>query len=211
MYEKRSRRHFEVGEDEISDVWPILQSVIQVPPLERRHDYSIWPRFPDPIFQESCDLAFLGEDLFLSASQFSTFKELLIEAGEKEFIVLLPLDASEGKPYELFRYPVDLPWETLNDPHEEVPNEAVPGVALSVLDHCVVGTSGWWGMGWVEPWRVYVVGYTDETVLRALQRAYNFEGRGAEVVDSLPKKREAKSLHEIADEIRAQVDEDSRR
>ncbi|PEN05042.1 hypothetical protein CRI93_14100 [Longimonas halophila] len=204
MDEKRSRRHFEAGEDEISEVWPVLQSVIQVPALEKRHDYSAWPRFPAPIFQASCDLALLGEDLFLSESQFSTFKEFLLEAGEDEFMLLLPLDSSEEKPYELFRYPADLPWPTLNDPHEDVPNEAVPGVALSVLDHGLVGPSGRWGMWWVEPWRVYVVGYTDEKVLRALQRTYDFEGRGAEVVDSLPKRWEAKRLHEIADEIRAQ-------
>jgi len=204
MDEKRSRRHFEVGEDEISDVWPILQSVIQVPPLEKRYDYDAWPRFPAPIFHEPYNLALIGEDLFLSEPQFSTFKELLKEAGEDEFLLLLPLDLSKAKPYEFFRYPADLPWTTLNDANEEVPNEAVPGVALSVLDHGVIGTSSRWGMWWVEPWRVYVVGYTDETVLRTLQRTYNFEGRGVEVVESLPKVREAKRLHEIADAIRAQ-------
>lgn len=204
MTEKKCRRHFEVSEEEVPETWPLLQSVIQVPPLEKRHDHDAWPWFPASIFQESCDLALLGEDLFLSASQFNTFKKLLIEAGEDEFMLLLPLDSSEEKPYELFRYPADLPWATLNDANEDMPNEAVPGVALSALDHCVVGTSGRWGMWWVEPWRVYVVGYNDEEVLRALQHTYNFEGRGAEVVNSLPKAREAKRLHQIANEIRSQ-------
>jgi len=204
MNEKKYRRDFELSEEDIPEIWSVLQSVIQVPPLEKRHDYDAWPRFPAPIFQESCNLALLGEDLFLSESQFGTFKELLIEAGEDEFLLLLPLDSSEEKPYELFRYPADLPWATLDDANENVSHEAVPGVALSVLDHCVAGTSGRWGMWWVEPWRVYVVGYKDEGVLQAFQRTYNFEGRGAEVVESLPKEREAKRLHEIADELRAQ-------
>jgi hypothetical protein len=204
MSRKKYRRDFEVTEEDAPETWPLLQSVIQVPTLEKRYDYRAWPRFPTPIFQESCDLALLGEDLFLSESQFNAFKELLKEVGEDEFLLLLPLDSSEGKPYELFRYPADLPWAILNDSNEDVSNEAVPGVALSVLDHCVVSISGRWGMWWVEPWRVYVVGYNDEAVLRAFQRVYNFEGRGAEVVESLPKRRDAKRLHKIADEIRAQ-------
>ena len=204
MNEGTYRKHFEVDEDEIPEMWPLLRSVIKVPPLEKRSDYDAWPRFPAPIFQEFCEHALLGEDLFLSEFQFNTFKGFLVEAGEDEFMLLLPLDSSEEKPYELFRYPADLPWATLNDPHEDMPNEAVPGVALSVLDHGVVGTSGRWGVWWVEPWRVYIVGYNDKEVLQALQHTYSFEGRGAKVVDPFPKRRSAKRLHEIADEIRAQ-------
>jgi len=202
MSNKKYRRDFEVTEEGVPETWPLLQSVIQVPTLEKRYDYLAWPRFPSAVFQESCDLALLGEDLFLSASQFNAFKELLAEVGEDEFLLLLPLNSSKEKPYDLLCYPADLPWAIINDSNEDVPNEVVPGVALSVLDHCVVGISGRWGMWWVEPWRLYVVGYNDESILRAFQSVYDFEGRGAEVVKSLPKKREAKRLHEIADEIR---------
>ena len=199
MDEKTYRDQFEVGEEEISKKWSIIQSVFKVPSPQEGHEYGAWPRFPDSIFQESCNLALLGEDPFVSEFEFNVFRRVLIEADEDEFMVLVRYGSGAGKQYELFYYPTDVAWATFNDD-----NEASLAIALSVLDHYVVGGSGQWGMHWIEPWGVYLVGYKTPNFLRALQSTYNFEGRGAEVVDSLPKEREAKRLHEIADQIRSQ-------
>ena len=199
MDEETYREHFEVGEDEIAQKWPIIESIFKVSPLQKRHDYDAWPRFPASIVQESCDLALLGKDLFLSKSQFEAFKDMLAGMGEDGFMILVRYGSGVEKQYELFYYPTDIPWTTFKDD-----NAASLAIALSVLDHYVIGASGRWGMFFVEPWNVYVVGYKDDEILQALQHAYDLEERGAEIVDSLPKELDAKRLHEIADEIRAQ-------
>ena len=199
MDEERYRDQFEVNEEEIAEKWSIIQSAFKVPDVEDRYENEEWPCFPAQIFRKSCNLALLGEDFFVTEYLFNKFRGFLDRIDEKNFLILDLPGSVEGSSYELFSYPTNINWTLLSDD-----NSAALAEVLSVLDHYVIGESGRWGMCWVEPWAVYVVGYKDRDVLQALQTTYDFEGRGAEVVDPLPKEREAKRLHEIADEIRVQ-------
>jgi hypothetical protein len=197
MDEKIYREKFEVHEGDIRGKWGIIQSVFKVPNVENRYETDEWARFPAQIFQESCELALLDEDFFATEYLFSRFRDFLIGVDEEHFLVMTQPGSVEGASYELFCYPTGIKWAVLSDD-----NSAALAEVLSVLNHYVIGESGKWGMFWIEPWTTYVVGYKDQSVLRVLQSTYDFEGRGADVVDSLPKEREAKRLHEIANQIR---------
>lgn len=199
MDEKTYREKFEVHEGDIRGKWEIIQSVFKMPDVENRYEADAWPRFPAQIFEESCELALLGEHFFATEYLFNRFRDFLIGVDEEQFLVMTQPGSVEGAPYKLFCYPTGINWTVLSDD-----NSAALAEVLSVLNHYVIGGSGQWGMFWIEPWATYVVGYKDQDVLRALQSTYDFEGRGAEVVDPLPKEREAKRLHEIAEQIRLQ-------
>jgi hypothetical protein len=200
MKEQEYRDKFEIREEEVQEVWPIIQSVFKVPSVDGRYKTEHWPLFPAQIFQESCELALLGEDFFATEYLFNKFRDFLVGVDEDYFIVLVLVGFSEELSYSLRSYPTRVNWNVLS-----ADNRAAALIeALFAYDHYVIGGSGQWGMYYEEAWDVYVLGYKDREVLEALQSTYDFEGRGAEVIEPLPKEREARRLHEIADQIRAE-------
>lgn len=197
MNEESYREKFEVGKDEITKVWSTIQSVFELPPLEERQDRDAWPSFPsDPFFHESCDLAFLGGAPFESENQFRRFKKVLAEEQEEGFVLLERFWGKADIPH-LFSFPSDIKWATFNDDRQQF---ILPG-----FDHYAVGSSGRWGVFFLELYDLYILAYKDRTVLKAFQRAYDFEGRGTEIVEPFSMKlSETRRIHQIAEEIREQ-------
>jgi hypothetical protein len=197
MNEEAYRDRFEVDEDEIPEKWSIIQSVFQIPPVEERYNPDAWPSFPsDPFFHDTCDLAILGDAPLFSRHAFNKFKEVLAEREEEAFVLMERYWKEVDKSHP-FSFPSDISWSTFNDDRQQF--------ILSGIDHFVVASSGQWGVFFLEIYNVYILAYKDEAVLRAFQRAYGFEGRGAEIVDPFSMKLgETRRLRKIADEIRAQ-------
>lgn len=196
MSEEGYREKFEVGEEEIRKKWSVIQSVFELPPVEERQDRDAWPSFSsDPFFHESCDLAFLDGWPFESEKEFRGFKKVLAE--EKEDFLLL--ERFWGKPDDphLFSFPSDIKWSTFNDGRQQY---ILPGI-----DHYAVGSGGLWGLFFLELYNLYILAYRDRTVLRAFQSAYDFEGRGAEIVEPFSMKlSETRRIQKIAEDIRQQ-------
>jgi hypothetical protein len=200
MTEQEYRDKFELSDQEVREVWPIIQSVFKVPDVKDRHEYDAWPRFPDSIYQDACELAFLAENFFGSEYLLNMFRHFLIEVDEDRFFVVPLPDDYESSPCRVLSYSAGVNWADF------APDNRMGMFvrALFAIDHYVIGESGRWGLGWVEAWNLYMAGYKDREVLEALQSTYDFEGRGAEVIEPLPRRREARRLHEIADQIRAE-------
>lgn len=197
MSEESYRENFEVGESETAKAWSTLQSVFALPPVEKRQDREAWPSFPsDPFFQESCDLAFLYGFPFESRIEFRKFKEVLVEEKEEEFVLLKRFCGIGDAPY-LFSFPANIEWVTFNDDRQQY---ILPGI-----DHYAVGSSARWGVFFLELYNLYILAYKDRTVLQAFQNAYDFKGRGTEIVESFSMKlSETRRIHEIAEGIREQ-------
>jgi hypothetical protein len=191
------REKFEVGKDEITKAWSTIQSVFELPPIEERQDRDAWPSFPsDPFFQESCDLAFLDGFPFESRVEFRKFKEALADEKEEKFVLLKRFCGIGDAPY-LFSFPADIEWATFNDDRQQY---ILPGI-----DHYAVGSSARWGVFFLELYNLYILAYKDRTVLQAFQHAYEFEGRGTEIVEPFSMKlSETRRIREIAEEIRQQ-------
>jgi hypothetical protein len=79
------------------------------------------------------------------------------------------------------------------------------GYILPGIDHYAVGSSARWGVFFLELYNLYILAYKDRTVLQAFQHAYEFEGRGTEIVEPFSMKlSETRRIREIAEEIRQQ-------
>jgi len=212
-------RGSEVTPEDFREDWErAFRHVFHLPNDVPDSEHEDWPLFPDHIFREEYELAFLDTDsLLLISTWFDKLQQFLRDLGETEFAILLTPYA-ENKGLICHSFPVGVDWDTF----QSVPvNAASSEVSLSTVStsfrYFVVGRTGRWGMYYVMQWDAVIVGYADATVLEALQSAFDINGRNLELAEEIGEFierankshydelsiRQAHRFGEIAEQIRA--------
>jgi hypothetical protein len=213
-------RGSEVTPEEFRGEWEQpFRRVFQLPDAVPDSKHEDWPLFPDQIFWQEYELAFLDTDLLLlSSTWFDKLQQFLRDVGETEFAILLtPYPGNSGLICHSF--PVGVDWDTF----QSVPvNIASSDVSLSTVStsfmYFIVGRTGRWGMYFVMQWDALIVGYVDTAILEALQSAFDIDGRNVELAEEIGEFiegankshydelsiRQAHRFREIAEQIRAE-------
>jgi hypothetical protein len=188
-----------------SDFWPRwgeeLRTVFQIPdhhsvPEER------WPNRPDELFCGGYELAFIKGDVLIREEPFKAFVRFLESINETVFVYATRPFQDHANLY--YEFPVDIPYRQF-----EAGPPSSPATWGGTRDHYLFGSTVNWGFYYLEAFSIYIAGCSERTALKALQEAFNFEGRNAELGESIVGKgfneyslQQALGVREIVDEIR---------
>jgi hypothetical protein len=168
---------FKITPEQFRATWEeAFRQVFNLPENVPEAQYEDWPVFPDPIFREGYELAFLDTDLMLLNSDlFEKLQQFLRDIGETEFAMLL----TEGGLY-CYSFPVNVDWDVFYNAEDQMQS-----VLSTSFNYFLTGQTGRWGMYYVMESDMYIAGYADEEVLSALQANFGIEGRNVEFAEKL--------------------------
>lgn len=212
---------FNISVEEFEEEWEdSFRQVFYLPDNVPEGERRDWPIFPDPVFKERYQQAFLDDRqdkelraLFRDPSLFAQLQQFLKSIGEEQFaLLLIPYPDHQG--LSCYSFPVDVDWKTFRD-------TPANGMRLSTVStsfpYLMTGLTKRWGFYYLMQWNIHIVGCADQAVLEALQDSFGIQGRNEEAAKNIVeyveddndlsihgdelRARQARRLQELVEEI----------